>query len=95
MTPDIFDKLNNYIFEQTGFHLKVVSKEMNHYLDKIKEPEIKECTSKWFDINYMATLPFYNNKKDYFEKYHAKLIMEGSYINMIRGNVGYKKQTAI
>ena len=95
LTPDVFDKLNNYIFEQTGFHLKVVSKEMNHYLDKIKEPEIKECTSKWFDINYMATLPFYNNKKDYFEKYHAKLIMEGSYINMIGGNVGYKKKTAI
>ena len=95
LNQNVFDKLNNYIFDKTQFKLIVKSKEMSHYLDQIKEPEIKKCASNSFDINYMASLPFYSNKKDYFEKYHAKLIMEAAYINMIQGIVGYKKQTAI
>ena len=95
LTPKIFDKLNDYIFNEIKFKLIVKKKEMSHYLDRIKEPEIKDCVSSSFDIDYMATLPFYSNKKDYFEKYHAKLIREGSYINMIESSVGYKKHNAI
>lgn len=95
LNPQVYEKLNEHIFSQTGFRLKVIPKEMSHYLDQIKEPEIQDCTSSTFDIDYMASLPLYHMKKTYFEKYHAKLIQQCSYISMIQDKISYKKHGVI
>tara|TARA_R110002012_G_scaffold317216_1_gene533137 strand:+ start:3477 stop:5753 length:2277 start_codon:yes stop_codon:yes gene_type:complete len=95
LNPTVYEKLNAFIFKETGFNLKIVPKEMKHYLDRIKKPEIPDCVSSVFDLGYMKSLPFYNNKKDYFEKYHAKILGGCRYVSMIQGNISYIKHGSI
>ena len=93
LTKNTYKALNQYIFDKTGLTLKVIPKPMNHYLDKIIETEVDINCHNEFDMDYMAELPLYKNKKIYFEMFHAKIITSDHYKCFLAGKVVDKKKT--
>jgi len=90
----VLKRLEKHILDSLGYDLNIIDKPLEHLLDKMKDEELVAEGSP-MDMDYLISLKTYKQKKEYFERYVAKIIKTGEFIELdiTIGNGGFKTYT--
>ena len=90
----VLKRLEKHILDSYGYDLNIIDKPLEHLLDKMKDEELVAEGSP-MDMDYLIGLKTYKQKKEYFERYVAKIIKTGEFIELdiTVGNGGFKTYT--
>ena len=91
ISSDCLSRLQQDIEKNHQYKLKVVSKPLEHHLDKLKDEKLID-EGEPMDINYFGALQTYKEKKEYFERYFCKILNASDFVQL---NITYENNKKI
>ena len=86
ISAECLERLGQVIHNEHQYKLQVVSKPLEHHLDKLVDKKLID-EGEPMDLNYFGDLQTYKEKKEYFERYCCKILSTSKFIFL---NITYK-----
>ena len=91
ISAECLERLGQIIHNEHQYKLQVVSKPLEHHLDKLVDKKLID-EGQPMDINYFGALQTYQEKKEYFERYFCKILNTSEFIFL---NITYENNKKI
>ena len=79
ISAECLERLGQVIHNEHQYKLQVVSKPLEHHLDKLVNKKLID-EGEPMDINYFGALQTYKEKKEYFERYFCKILNTSEFV---------------